>query len=109
MDNTANNVDSRSDDKGPEPEAAAVAVIEGTTYGFIGLERVGGIVVVDLDDPTDPEIVQCFNNRTFAGSAIGQDSGPEVIDVVDAADSPTGRTLVVVANEITGTVSIYTT
>ena len=107
--NTANNFDSRSDDKGPEPEAAAVAVVDGTTYGFIGLERVGGVVVVVLDDPTDPTIVQYVNNRSFAGSAIGTDSGPEVIDIVPAGDSPTGHLLVVVANEVSGTVSIYTT
>ena len=107
--NTSTTFDNRSDDKGPEPEAAAVANIDGTTYGFIGLERVGGIVVVDLDDPSAPTIIQYLNNRTFDGTAIGPDSGPEVIDIVDAADSPTGRTLVIVANEITGTVSIYTT
>jgi hypothetical protein len=107
--NTANGFDNRSDDKGPEPEAAAVAVVDGTTYGFIGLERVGGVVVIDLDQPASPAIVQYVNNRTFEGNAIGPDSGPEVIDIVPAIDSPTGRTLVVVANEITGTVSIYTT
>jgi hypothetical protein len=106
--NTSNTFDNRSDDKGPEPEAAAVARIGGTTYGFVGLERVGGVVVVDLDDPAAPTIVQYVNNRSFSGG-IGPDSGPEVIDVVDSTDSPTGRTLVVVANEITGTVSMYTT
>ncbi|MFP5326405.1 MAG: choice-of-anchor I family protein, partial [Acidimicrobiia bacterium] len=107
--NTSSTFDNRSDDKGPEPEAAAVAVVDGTTYGFIGLERVGGIVAVDLDEPTAPSIVQYLNNRSFDGGAVGPDRGPEVIDIVDGADSPTGRTLVVVANEITGTVSIYTT
>ena len=107
--NTNDNFDTRSDDKGPEPEAAAVAVIDGTTYGFIGLERVGGVVVVDLDDPTAPTIVQYVNNRTFGAATVGPDSGPEVIDIVPAADSPTGHALVVVAHEITGTVSIYET
>jgi hypothetical protein len=107
--NTSNTFDNRSDDKGPEPEAAATAVINGTTYGFIGLERVGGIVVIDLDDPAAPTIVEYLNNRAFDAAGAGPDSGPEVIDVVDAGDSPTQRTLVIVANEITGTVSIYTT
>ena len=55
-----------------------------------------------------PAIVQYLNNRDFSSSAIGPDSGPEVIDFVPAGHSPTGRDLVVVANEITGTVSIYT-
>jgi hypothetical protein len=106
---TSDSFDNRSDEKGPEPEAAAVAVIDGTTYGFVGLERVGGVVVIDLDDPAAPTIVQYLNNRSFDGTAVGPDSGPEVIDIVPAADSPIGRALVVVANEITGTVSIYGT
>jgi hypothetical protein len=107
--NTSNGPDSRSDDKGPEPEAAAVAVVDGRTLGFVGLERVGGVVVVDLDDPSAPEIIDYVNNRDFTGTAIGPDSGAEVIDIVEAGDSPTGRVLVVVANETTGTVSIFTT
>ena len=107
-DNTANNFDNRSDNKGPEPEAAAVGVITGRTYGFVGFERIGGFIVVDLTDPAAPDIVQYLNNRDFSSSAIGPDSGSEVIDFVPAGHSPTGRDLVVVANEITGTVSIYT-
>lgn len=107
--NSSNSFDNRSDDKGPEPEAAAVGVVDGITYGFIGLERIGGIVVVDLSDPSSPAIVQYLNNRTFDTAAIGPDSGPEVIQTVPASGSPTGRTLVTVANEISGTVSIYTT
>lgn len=107
--NNENSFDTRSDDKGPEPEAAAVMVLEGRPYGVIGLERVGGVVVVDLGDPAEPVLVQYVNNRDFSSDPVGPDSGPEVIDVVAAADSPTGRTLVVVANEITGTVTIYTT
>jgi hypothetical protein len=107
--NTSNGFDSRSDDKGPEPEAAAVATVDGTTYGFVGLERVGGVVVVDLDEPASPSVVQYVNNRAFGGDAVGPDSGPEVIDVLAAGESPTGRALVAVANEVTGTVSLYTT
>jgi hypothetical protein len=53
--------------------------------------------------------VQYLNNRDFSSSAIGPDSGPEVIDFVPATSSPNGRDLIVVANEITGTVSIYAT
>jgi hypothetical protein len=107
-DNTANNFDNRSDNKGPEPEAATIGVINGRTYGFIGFERIGGFIVVDLSDPTSPDILQYLNNRDFTtSSVIGPDSGPEVIDFVPATESPNGRNLVVVANEITGTVSIY--
>ena len=48
------NFDNRSDNKGPEPEGVAVGVVDGVTYGFIGLERVGGVIVMDLSDPTSP-------------------------------------------------------
>ncbi len=58
--------------------------------------RIGGFIVVDLTDPAAPDIVQYLNNRDFSSSAIGPDSGPEVIDFVPAGHSPTGRDLVVV-------------
>lgn len=106
-DNTANSFDNRSDNKGPEPEAAAVGVIDGRTYGFLGFERIGGFVVIDLSNAAAPTIEQYLNNRDFASAPVGPDSGPEVIDFVPTAESPIGRPLVVVANEITGTVTIY--
>jgi hypothetical protein len=43
--------DSRSDDKGPEPEGVITGEVAGTTYAFVGLERIGGIMVFDLTDP----------------------------------------------------------
>ena len=43
--------DERSDDKGPEPEAVALGEIDGRTYAFVGLERIGGIMVWDITDP----------------------------------------------------------
>lgn len=107
--NNANTFDDRSDNKGPEPEAAAVGVVDGRTYGFIGLERVGGVVVVDLTDPTAPEIVDYLVNRDFTRTPPGPDSGPEVIDFVPAGQSPTGRPLIAVANETSGTVSLWST
>lgn len=106
--NDENTFDNRSDDKGPEPEAVAVGEINGRTFGFVGMERVGGFAVVDLSNPKDPEIVQYLNNRDFTlTDTVGPDSGPEVIDFVDARNSPTHRPLVIVSNEITGTVSLY--
>ncbi|MEM9052239.1 MAG: choice-of-anchor I family protein, partial [Bacteroidota bacterium] len=100
----------RSDDKGPEPEAIAVAEIEGTPYAFIGLERVGGIMIYDITDPTAPKFENYVNNRNFSADAetpeVG-DLGPEDVKVIDAADSPTGETIVMVASEVSGTVSFF--
>lgn len=46
-DSNASN-DTRSDNKGPEPEALAVGYINGFSYAFIGLERMGGIMVREM-------------------------------------------------------------
>jgi 2',3'-cyclic-nucleotide 2'-phosphodiesterase / 3'-nucleotidase / 5'-nucleotidase len=42
--------DNRSDNKGPEPEAITVGLIQGYTYAFIGLERQGGVMVSMIED-----------------------------------------------------------
>lgn len=108
--NTNNNRDSRSTSKGPEPEAATVGKAYGRTYAFIGLERIGGILVYDVTDPYEPRFVQYVNNREFTAptsSAAAKDLGPEGIHFISEDESPTGVPLIAVANEISGTTSIY--
>ena len=102
--------DSRSDDKGPEPEALAIGVINGRTYAFIGFERMGGIIVYDVTDPHAPQFVQYLNNRDFAGDpemSTAGDLGPEGIIFIAASDSPTGSPMLMVANEISGSTTLY--
>jgi hypothetical protein len=101
--------DSRSDDKGPEPEGVVLGDIEGRTFAFIGLERIGGVLAYDVSDPSAPVFAGYANNRNFAATEALQagDLGPEGLAFVPAIDSPTGEALVLVANEISGTVSIY--
>ncbi|MBR8829171.1 MAG: choice-of-anchor I family protein [Gomphosphaeria aponina SAG 52.96 = DSM 107014] len=114
--------DNRSDDKGPEPEGVTLGVIDGQTYAFIGLERVGGIMIYNVTNPTAPEFVQYVNNRNFVdengefievqledGSTNPDtgDLGPEGLIFISAEDSPNGKDLVVVANEVSGTTSIF--
>ncbi len=108
--NSNNTFDNRSDDKGPEPEALTTGVINGRTYAFIGLERVGGIMVYDITDPTAPAFVEYVNNRDFTQPTTdlaAGDLGPEGIIFVPGSDSPTGTPLIVTANEISGTTTIY--
>lgn len=110
--NDEHDPDARSDAKGPEPEAAAVGVVDGSTYAFVGLERMGGIVVYDISDPEAPEFVDYVNNRDFAavpGEADAGDLGPESLVFVSAADSPlaSGLPMLVVGNEVSGTVTVY--
>jgi len=107
--NNANEFDTRSDNKGPEPEGVAIGSVDGRTYAFVVLERTGGFVVLDVTDPQTPTFVQYANSRDFAldPTSTATDSGPEVVTFVPASQSPSGRALVVVSNEISGTVSIW--
>lgn len=101
--------DGRSDNKGPEPEGVTIGEVDGRRMAFVGLERIGGFMVYDISDPTAPTFVDYVNNRDFAldpGDATN-DSGPEVLSFVPADDSPSGRDLVVVSNEISGSVTIW--
>lgn len=104
--------ESRSDNKGPEPEAITIAEYDGVPYAFIGLERIGGVMIYDMSDPRAPTFVTYFNNRDFSVSDVETgpvgDLGPESITFISEADSPNGDALLVVANEVSGTVSIFT-
>lgn len=105
-----NSFDTRSDNKGPEPEGVAVGVINGRAYAFIGLERIGGVMIYDVTDPFAPVFVQYVNNRDFGGNvAAGTagDLGPEGLIFIDARKSPNGKPLLVVANEVSGTITVF--
>ncbi|MCE7999687.1 MAG: alkaline phosphatase [Rhodobiaceae bacterium] len=102
--------DNRSDDKGPEPEALTVGDIDGRTIAFIGLERVGGVMAYDVTEPANSEFLGYHNNRDFSGNAeAGKagDLGPEGMAFIPAAQSPNGKDLLAVANEVSGTTSIF--
>ncbi|WP_341360018.1 choice-of-anchor I family protein [Georgenia sp. M64] len=120
---SATETDSRSDAKGPEPEAVAVGEVRGRTYAFVGLERVGGVMVYDVTVPAESFFVTYVNNRNFSvsvedayeqGDAAGEqaladagDLGPEGLVFVSATDSPTGGPLLVAGNEVSGTTTVY--
>jgi len=109
---TSNAIDSRSDDKGPEPEAATVGKILDSTYAFIGLERVGGIMIYNITNPRAPYFVQYINTRDFSVTpSLGNlntvgDLGVESIVFVPKAASPNGKDLLLVSNEVSGTVAV---
>jgi len=112
-DNTVNTGDDRSDNKGPEPEAVATGKINGHTYAFIGLERMGGIMVYDVSNPYAPKYVQYINNRNVsvnfnaANFAEAGDLGPEGFAFVSAENSATGVPMLIVGNEVSGTTTFY--
>ena len=108
--NDDNNFDSRSDNKGPEPEAVTIGKAYGRTYAFIGLERTGGVMVYDITNPYDVRFVQYINNRDFTAdveSEVAGDLGPEGIHFISEDDSPTGVPIIAVANEISGTTTLF--
>lgn len=119
--------DSRSDDKGPEPEGVVVGRVGNRTYAFIGLERIGGVMIYDITDPTrafhvdyvngkevrdfdEPVCTSVNANGTCANGVPNPragDLGPEGMAFVPAVDSPNGRPLLIVGNEISGSTRIY--
>lgn len=108
--NTNNTRDDRSDNKGPEPEGVIVGKAYGRNYAFIGLERIGGLLAYDVTDPYAPRFVQYINNRNFmaaTNTAAAGDLGPEGLHFIAEDDSPTGKPLLVVANEVSGTTTVY--
>ncbi|MGJ9418120.1 choice-of-anchor I family protein [Massilia sp. CMS3.1] len=114
----ADALDARSPNKGPEPESVVLQRFGKKTFAFIGLERVGGVMVYDVSVAASPKFVTYINTRAGAGVVVknangdngivnGGDRGPEGLVVIPAATSPTGRPMLVVANEISGTTSMF--
>jgi hypothetical protein len=108
--------DSRSDDKGPEPEGVALGHILGRTYAFIGLERIGGIMVYDVTNPHRVSFIEYINYRDFGVEAqlpddstnpLVGDLAPEGLRFIPAHQSPNHKPLLVVGNEVSGTTTIY--
>ena len=102
--------DNRSDNKGPEPEGVVVGKVRGRTLAFIGLERIGGIMVYDVTVPWAPTFETYVNTRDFAGdpqAGTAGDLAPEGLTFVSAKDSPNRRPLLIVAYEISGSTTIF--
>lgn len=110
--------DARSAAKGPEPEGVAVGSIGAKTFAFVGLERMGGVLVFDITNPSAPTQADYINTRENWAtefddktppavlSQVG-DLGPEGLHFIPAAQSPNGQPLLMVGNEVSGTTSIY--
>jgi hypothetical protein len=105
-DNEGGNVfKSRSRAKGPEPEGVTVASINGQVYAFVGLERIGGIMVYNVTDPANVKLVDYKNNRS--ANLATSDLGPEGIIYISPNQSPDGKAYITIANELSGNISVY--
>ncbi len=109
VNHTSNTKDNRSPRKGPEPEGVTLGKVRGRTYAFIGLERMSGVMIYDITNPKDPEFVSYFNDRFPTNPAAdgNSDLGPEGLKFISEDESPTGEPLLLVGNEVSGTVAIY--
>ena len=104
----AGELDKRSNKKGPEPESVATVTANGKTYAIVGLERMGGIMAFDISDLNHVTYADYLNVRDFTSDDLARagDLGAEGICTVSADDSPTGNAMILVANEISGTVTV---
>ena len=100
-DGTPSSFDSRSDNRGPEPEGLAVGTVKNRLYSFVGIERAGGFMVYDITDPNNPFFTDYINDWQLG------DRSPEGLLFIPAADSPNGTPLLIVANEVSRNVAIY--
>jgi hypothetical protein len=116
--------DTRSDDQGPAPKALALGQIEGATFAFIGLSEVGGVMVYALDitlrsgrfleykKDRDFNVVAVSNpdgngdGAPDTNPAVG-DLGPTQMVFVPVSAAPTADSLLLVANAVSGTTTIY--
>ena len=113
--------DERSDAKGPEPEGLATGIVDGRRLLFAGLERAGGVVAWDITDPSAPRLVDYVNPRDPAADLAKDadkdgvpddagragDLGPEGLVFIPATASPTGRPMLAVCNEVSGTLTLW--
>ena len=100
-DGTPSSFDSRSDNRGPEPEGLAVGTVGNRLYTFVGIERAGGFMVYDITNPSNPLFTNYINDWQLG------DISPEGLLFIPAADSPNGTPLLIVANEVSRNLAIY--
>jgi hypothetical protein len=101
----------RNHRKGAEPEDVQVLTIGDRHFAFIGLERMGGVMMYDITQPANAFFVDYLNIRCIEtggeeSKANGSHLGAEVMTLVSAENSPIGVPLVLIANETSGTVTI---
>jgi hypothetical protein len=107
--------DTRSDNKGSEPEGIATGRAFGMQIAFVGLERQNGVMAFDVSDPANPRFLDYLNTAdytktsgaNYATSTNAGDVSPEGILFVRASDSPTGKPALMVSNELSGTTAIF--
>ena len=109
-----NTLGGRSSNKGPEPEGLTIGKIGNKQFLFLGLERMGGVMVFDVTQPKQPIFQDYLNTREIWDEADPSknlsahgDLGPEGLIFIAAKDSPNGKPMLIVGNEVSGSTAIY--
>jgi len=91
--------DSRSDDKGVEPEGVTLGYVGNKIIAFVGMERSNAVAIYNVNNPAQPSFIKLLPTGV----------GPEGLLFIPASQSPSGKSLLVVSSEVDGTVKIYQT
>jgi len=105
-----NAAESRSASKGPEPEGLAIGKAYGRTWMVLALERDSGLMLYDITNPVKPMFRQYLNTSIPGGDIIlgtAGDVSPEGVLFLEADQSPTGKPMVVVSYELSGSVAFF--
>jgi hypothetical protein len=89
--------DARSDDKGAEPEGIAIGTVGNKKVAFVGMERVDAVAIYDVTLPSAPVFLQIIK----CGDA------PEGVLFIEAKNSPTKKSLLIVSSENDGVIKVY--
>lgn len=75
------------------------------TYAFVGLERIGGVMIYNITDPAAVAFKNYVNSRDYLAD-IFDDVSPEGVLFVAANQNSAGVPIVITSNEVSGTVSV---
>ena len=101
----ASQVTGRLDNKGPEPEGVVVGQVGDETYAFVGMERASAVAMFNITNPNKVSFVRLLTNTTDLDNG---DISPEGMQFVPASESHTGKALLLVGHEVSGTLAVYT-
>lgn len=108
-----NSAEKESDNSGPSPEGIDVGKVGDKIFAFVGLEKIGGVIIYDITDVNNVKYINYVNTRSLNASKEDMlnnnagDLGPEGIKFISKEKSPIDKALLLVANEISGTVNIF--
>lgn len=100
---------SRSDDKGAEPEGIAIGMVGSKRVLILGLERMSALVLFDITNPANPLIEQWTQMMPVSNTSLVEATAwsPEGIIFISASQSPNGKPLVITSYELSGSLTIH--